>query len=178
MSALKYVEDNWVSIWRRINAGGLVQHQIELAAVMDEYCAALQRSLDLAQAGMHAAQADAEREKGVADGLRQRVAELESQLKIARIPTRRHSDEAWGWKVAELESQLAEFDQGAGGVLATLASRDGRVAELEAENAGLRATLKRNRQGMQNILEFRKIAANDRYGALTREEVEGVIAEI
>lgn len=40
VSALAYVDKNWVSIWRRINAGGLVQHQRELARVLDEYVAA------------------------------------------------------------------------------------------------------------------------------------------
>jgi hypothetical protein len=47
----------------------------------------------------------------------------------------------------------------------------------------LRDALLRNRQGMRNILEFRKLARTyfsnpDRYGALTREEIEGTIAEI
>lgn len=58
----------------------------------------------------------------------------------------------------------------------TLAAR---VAELEA-------ALGRVRQGYQNILEFRKLGGEwgqrdgfaVRYGALTREEVECVIAEI
>jgi hypothetical protein len=51
----------------------------------------------------------------------------------------------------------------------------------------LRAALLRNRQGCLNILEFRKLDSErwgqregygGRYGALTREEIEAVIAEI
>lgn len=44
-------------------------------------------------------------------------------------------------RIVELESQLAEFDQGAGGVLATLASRDARIAELEGQVEGLKGAL-------------------------------------
>jgi hypothetical protein len=32
--ALRYVEANWVDIWRRINLGGLVQHQSELSFLL------------------------------------------------------------------------------------------------------------------------------------------------
>lgn len=42
----------------------------------------------------------------------------------------------------------------------------------EAEARGLREALERIRQGYSNLLEFRKIAGIDRYGALTREEIE------
>lgn len=41
----------------------------------------------------------------------------------------------------------------------------------------LRSALERCRQGQRNILEFRKLESG-RYGALTREEIETVIAEI
>jgi hypothetical protein len=46
------------------------------------------------------------------------------------------------------------------------------------ERQRMQEALKRVRQGYQNILAFRHIAGSDRYGALTREEVEGVIAEV
>lgn len=55
------------------------------------------------------------------------------------------------------------------------------------EIARYRAALERLRQGYRNILEFRKLSSaqwgdrdgyGGRYGALTREEIEGVIAEI
>jgi hypothetical protein len=51
----------------------------------------------------------------------------------------------------------------------------------------LKAALLRNRQGYVNILEMRKLSSEQwgqrdgyggRYGALTREEIEAVIAEI
>lgn len=41
-----------------------------------------------------------------------------------------------------------------------------------------RAQLRRIRKGYLNIIEFRRLAFHDRYGALTREEIEAVIAEI
>lgn len=50
--------------------------------------------------------------------------------------------------------------------------------ELEAENARLRAALERNLQGFRNLLEVRRILGSDRYGALTREEVEQEIGLI
>lgn len=53
-----------------------------------------------------------------------------------------------------------------------------RRGELEAENARLRKELERQRQGLQTILELRKIAGTDRYGALTRDEIEEVIMGI
>lgn len=53
-------------------------------------------------------------------------------------------------------------------------------------SAALEAALRRVRLGYQNILEFRKLGGElaqrdgfaGRYGALTREEIEGVIAEV
>lgn len=35
-----YVDKNWVLLWKRINLGGLVQHQSELAAVLTEFALA------------------------------------------------------------------------------------------------------------------------------------------
>lgn len=35
--ALEYVEKNWITLWKCLNAGGLVQHQIELAIILTEY---------------------------------------------------------------------------------------------------------------------------------------------
>lgn len=60
-----------------------------------------------------------------------------------------------------------------------------RWAEIRIAN--LETQLKRNRQGLMNILEFRQLAAvtwgqrdgyGGRYGALTREEIEWAIADI
>lgn len=42
----------------------------------------------------------------------------------------------------------------------------------------LETELRRHRQGLMNLMEMRKIAGTDRYGALTREEIETSIAEI
>jgi len=62
-----------------------------------------------------------------------------------------------------------------------------RCHQLEAENAVMRTALGRNRQGYLNILEMRKLSSEQwgsrdgyggRYGALTREEIEAVIADI
>ena len=57
--------------------------------------------------------------------------------------------------------------------------------QLAADNQRLREALKRNRQGYQNILESRQITSGawgngygERYGALTREELEEVISGI
>lgn len=53
------------------------------------------------------------------------------------------------------------------------------ATERDATMARLRKALERNRQGYQNILEFRKIGGgSDRYGALSRGEIKTVIAEI
>lgn len=41
-----------------------------------------------------------------------------------------------------------------------------------------RTALMRVRQGYANILEFRKLANSDRYGALTRDEIKAVLAEV
>jgi hypothetical protein len=46
-----------------------------------------------------------------------------------------------------------------------------RMVQLEGQ-------LQRQRLGLLNLIEFRKIAGSDRYGALTREEIEQSIAEI
>lgn len=51
------------------------------------------------------------------------------------------------------------------------------IARLRAENERLRAALKRNLQGYRNLIEFRRIGP-DRYGALTREEIEQEITLI
>jgi hypothetical protein len=51
------------------------------------------------------------------------------------------------------------------------------IRRLRAEREGLRTQLKRHRQGLSNILEFRR-CTDGRYGALTREEVEQAIAEM
>jgi hypothetical protein len=57
----------------------------------------------------------------------------------------------------------------------------------ESRESRLEAQLIRNRQGLVNILEMRKLDTRiwgdrhgygGRYGALTREEIEGVIADI
>lgn len=45
-TALGYVERNWESLWRSLNAGGLVQRQAELARILQEfavYCKELSR---------------------------------------------------------------------------------------------------------------------------------------
>ncbi len=61
------------------------------------------------------------------------------------------------------------------------------IDALRAENQALRAALSRVRQGYLNILEMRKLSGDQwgqrdgyggRYGALTREEIEGVMADI
>lgn len=52
------------------------------------------------------------------------------------------------------------------------------IAEKDATIARLRKALERNRQGYKNVLVFRKIFDGDRYGALTREEIEEVITGI
>lgn len=52
--ALKYVNDNWCSIWRRINAGGLVQHQVELAKVLEDFCASQREDVELIEAQRNA----------------------------------------------------------------------------------------------------------------------------
>jgi hypothetical protein len=62
------------------------------------------------------------------------------------------------------------------------------LEEARAEAARLREVLLSNRQGYVNILERRKLSSEKwgqrdgcyrgRYGALTREEIEGVIARI
>jgi hypothetical protein len=58
---------------------------------------------------------------------------------------------------------------------------------MEVRIANLETQLKRNRQGLMNILEFRKLDAvtwgqrdgyGGRYGALTQEEIEWAIADI
>lgn len=65
--------------------------------------------------------------------------------------------------------------------------REYSAAELADELRKAVNALRRNRQGYANILEFRQLTANvwgtrngygGRYGALTREEIEAVIAEI
>ena len=69
-------------------------------------------------------------------------------------------------------------------VISATESVKGLIAEVERLRATLqtaREALGRHRQGMQNILEFRKITAVGspkyvRYGALTGEEVEESIA--
>ena len=62
-----------------------------------------------------------------------------------------------------------------------------RLCPKHAAVDALEAALQRNRQGYKNILELRKLDSakwgqadgyGGRYGALTREEIEGVIAEI
>ncbi len=62
-----------------------------------------------------------------------------------------------------------------------------RMQRAEQAVATLREALLRNRQGYLNILEMRKLSSEKwgerdgyggRYGALTREEIEGVIADI
>lgn len=53
----------------------------------------------------------------------------------------------------------------------TLLACQERVVELEK-------VLTRLREGMLVLLELRKIPGMNRYGALTREEIEGVVAEI
>lgn len=67
------------------------------------------------------------------------------------------------------------------------ADRAESINRLLAANARLDAQLLRCRQGLRNILEFRKLTSDvwgtrdgygGRYGALTREELESVIAEI
>jgi hypothetical protein len=42
----------------------------------------------------------------------------------------------------------------------------------------LEEALRRVRQGYRNILEVRKLSGVERYGALTHEEIDGVIGEI
>ena len=44
--ALQFVEQNWVRIWKRVNLGGLVQHQTELAAVLTEFVDLLEQAND------------------------------------------------------------------------------------------------------------------------------------
>lgn len=61
------------------------------------------------------------------------------------------------------------------------------IIELVMRVKRLESALIRNRQGYLNILEMRKLSSEQwgerngyggRYGALTREEIEAVIAEI
>lgn len=55
------------------------------------------------------------------------------------------------------------------------------IHDLETVCSTLRVALERNRQGLLNLLELRKLAGEgygDRYGALTREEIETAIAGI
>jgi hypothetical protein len=61
------------------------------------------------------------------------------------------------------------------------------MAETIDYALGLEAQLKRNRQGLLNILEMRKLDSDKwgqrdgyggRYGALTRQEIEDVIAQM
>ena len=59
----------------------------------------------------------------------------------------------------------------------TLDAAEPIIAKLRADNARMKESLLRVRQGYCNIKELRKISG-DRYGALTREEIEGVIQEI
>ncbi len=59
----------------------------------------------------------------------------------------------------------------------------GRIQKLEQALTVAREALKRHRQGMRNILEFRKISGtgssiNSRYGSLTRDEIKECIEEI
>lgn len=51
-------------------------------------------------------------------------------------------------------------------------------SDLKQKLSIAREALKRRKQGMQNILEFRKIAGSERYGLLTRDEIEACIEEI
>lgn len=51
-------------------------------------------------------------------------------------------------------------------------------SDIERKLSIAREALIRRRQGMQNILEFRKIAGSERYGSLTRDEIEACIEEI
>lgn len=60
---------------------------------------------------------------------------------------------------------------------------DGVLGGLIQYAERLEAALLRNRKGYLNILEMRKLSltplfAEGRYGALTREEIEAVVAEI
>jgi hypothetical protein len=57
------------------------------------------------------------------------------------------------------------------------AGKDATIAALRAELGRAYEALRRHRQGMLNILEFRKLNSG-RYGALTREEIEETISEI
>lgn len=62
--------------------------------------------------------------------------------------------------VAEIAYQLAVWNE-----------REG-----TADIRKLEDQLKRNRQGLRNLLKFR--SCDGRYGALTREEIETIIAQI
>lgn len=55
---------------------------------------------------------------------------------------------------------------------------EARLAAKDAEIARLREQLERERQGYRTIIDFRKMANSDRYGCLTREELDERIAEI
>lgn len=52
-----------------------------------------------------------------------------------------------------------------------------RLHVVEQENQRVRRALEDQRQGLQNLLEFRKLASG-RYGTLTREEIEESIVKI
>ena len=150
--------------------------------------ARLRVELEWAQAATHAAQADAEREKSVADTLRAELAAIRQANLVARdllalaqaelAEAKRDIDEYQREHDALME--YARTTKGSRDVHSVYEVLDSLKRERDAareDGARLRAALERNRQGMQNILEFRKVS-NDRYGDLTREEIEGVIAEI
>ncbi len=84
-------------------------------------------------------------------------------------------------KLAAKDARIAALEMDIEGlriVSEGLAWAKQRNEELEAENAAFRKELERQRQGLQTILELRKIAGTDRYGALTRDEIEDVIMGI
>lgn len=86
-----------------------------------------------------------------------------------------------------MRSEVAETMVSLGNTMAAViaerdAARQALAASTEREGR-LREALTRRRQGLQNILEFRRLStlsnnAEPRYGALTREELDQAIDEI
>ncbi len=97
-------------------------------------------------------------------------------------------------QIAEMECERDEWQEAEAsvcpedvGVVECVLALRRQITSLTAERDRAVDALRRNRQGYMNILEFRKLDSEKwgqrdgyggRYGALTREEIETVVAEI